>query len=120
MTLQHLPADDRAVHTAVAVHADTLGAGVLRARGLHVLDEGGDFARCGAADPNPLPDARQLVRTGVGTGLGIGDVDGVVSGDGDPARPAELPPFGEVPAFLIEDLDAIVLAIADEQPPLRI
>ena len=41
-------------------------------------------------------------------------------GDGDAARPAELPPLGDELAVLIEDLDAVVLAIADEQPAARV
>ena len=40
--------------------------------------------------------------------------------DVDAARPAELAPLGEVLAVLIEDLDAAVGAVADEQPAARI
>ena len=44
----------------------------------------------------------------------------VVPVDVDAARPAELLPLIEELAVLVEDLDAVVLAVADEQPPLRI
>ena len=53
-------------------------------------------------------------------GFGIGDVDTVVLRDRDAARPPELPPLLEKLAALIEDLDAIVLAVADEQPAARV
>ena len=32
-----------------------------------------------------------------------------------PLGPAELTPLGEIAAVLVEDLDAVVLAVADEQ-----
>src|SRR5262249_54885206 len=57
---------------------------------------------------------------GVGTRLGVGDVDGVVARDEDAARAAELLPHTEHRAALIEDLDAIVLAVADEQAAARV
>src|SRR5262249_43828733 len=59
-------------------------------------------------------------RAGVGTGLGIGDVDRVVLRDEDAARPPELTPLVEHTAVLIEDLNAVVLAVADQQPAARI
>src|SRR5439155_23663455 len=49
-----------------------------------------------------------------------GHVDRVVARDVDAARPAELMPDVEQLAVLIEDLNAVVLAIADEQPPARV
>src|SRR5262245_5322467 len=52
--------------------------------------------------------------------LGIGDVDHVVLVDVDAARTAELVPLVEELAVLIEDLHAVVVAIADEQPAARI
>ena len=48
------------------------------------------------------------------------DVDAVVGGDGDAARPPELPPLVDERAVLIEDLDAVVLAVAHEHPPARV
>src|SRR5207302_8187484 len=55
-----------------------------------------------------------------GLRLRIGDVDRVLLVDVDPARPAELLPFGLIGAVLIENLNAIVLAVADEQPAARV
>ena len=52
--------------------------------------------------------------------LRVGDVDVVVRVDEDPARTAELIPRVEQLAVLIEDLDPVVAAIADEQAALRI
>src|SRR3954452_5334686 len=85
-----------------------------------IFDERGDAAIPRAADADAFLDPRQLVSAGVGTRLGIGDVDGVVFGDEDPARPAELAPLVQECAVLIEDLDPVVLAVADEQPPARV
>src|SRR5262245_4469974 len=48
--------------------------------------------------------------------FGIGDVDDVVLVDEHAARPAELEPLVEIVAVLIEDLDAVVLPVGDEQP----
>src|ERR1700676_36757 len=47
--------------------------------------------------------------------LRIGDVKHIVLIDEDSAGPAELPPFRDEFALLIEDLDAIVAAVGDEQ-----
>src|SRR5213594_2963874 len=85
-----------------------------------VLDERGDASVLRAADADALPDTCELVRAGVGPGLGVGNVDRVVPGDEDAARAAELPPLVEELAVLIEDLDAVVLAIADEQTSPRV
>src|SRR5262244_554401 len=49
--------------------------------------------------------------------LGIGDINSVVSINEDPARTAELLPLREKFAFLVEDLDAAVAAVADIYPP---
>src|SRR5690242_538788 len=53
-------------------------------------------------------------------GFGIGDIDDVILVDVDSARAAELRPLIEQFAVLVENLDAVVLPVADEQPPLRI
>src|SRR5437867_12651650 len=50
----------------------------------------------------------------------IGYVKDIVAVDVDPARPAELLPLCEEFAILVEDLDAIVAAVADEDLSLRI
>src|SRR4029077_1248509 len=52
--------------------------------------------------------------------LVVGDVDPVVPVDVNPARPAKLPPLLEEISVLVEDLDAAVAAVADEQAPLRV
>src|SRR5699024_4739723 len=75
-----------------------------------------------------VPDAAHadaaLLGTGAsvtnGPGLGIGDVDHVIAVDIDTAWTAELWPFLDERAIPVEDLDAIVAAIANEQAPLRI
>src|ERR1019366_5465445 len=67
-----------------------------------------------------LLDAGELVSAGVGPGFRIRDVDRVVRVDEDPARPPELPPFVDERAVLIEDLDAVVLPVADIQAPARV
>src|ERR1043166_3739907 len=92
---------------------------MIRGRRFGILDERRDPAVLRAADPDPLLDPGELVRAGVRARLGIGDVDGVVPGDEDAARPPELPPFVENTAVLIENLDPVVLAIAAEQPAAR-
>src|SRR5947207_11574376 len=120
VAFEHLPPHDRAVHVALRVYADTFGAGMIGRRRLHVFDECGDAAVLRAPDADAFLDPRQLVRAGVGARLRIGHVDRVVSGDGDAARPAELIPDIEELAVLIEDLDAVVLAVADEQTPARV
>src|SRR5262245_23520947 len=53
-------------------------------------------------------------------GFRIGHVDDVVLVDEDTARPAELEPLVHVVALLIENLDTIVVAVTEEQPPTRI
>ena len=52
--------------------------------------------------------------------FGVGDVDRVVARNRDPARPAELTPLVDEPAVLVENLDPVVLAIADQQPAARV
>src|SRR5438128_11903360 len=85
-----------------------------------VLDERGDASVLRAADADAFPDAGQFVRAGVGPGLGVGHVDRVVLRDEDATRAAELPPLVEELAVLIEDLDAVVLAIPNEETPARV
>ena len=70
------------------------------------------------ADANPPLPARVIPRDRAR--LGVGDVDVVALVDEDPARPAELRPLLDEVAVLIEDLNAVVVAVADEQPPFGI
>src|SRR5262249_45585090 len=69
-----------------------------------------------------LPSLTLPIRIGIEflARLGIGGVENVVAVDVEAARPAELPPFGEKFSILVEDLDAVVRAVGDEQPPARI
>src|SRR3989442_1354268 len=50
----------------------------------------------------------------------IRDIDHVVLVDKDAARAAELRPLGDELAILIENLDAVIRAVSEEQPALRI
>src|SRR4051812_24207383 len=120
MAFEHLSANDGAVDVSRGIDADTLRTRMLGPGGLLVLDERDDLAGPRAADPNALVNAGQFVRAAVGSGFRVGDVDRVVGRDGDATRPSELPPLRDEAAALVEDLDAVVLAIAHEQPPLRI
>src|SRR5208283_2792898 len=65
----------------------------------------------------PDPDAAlpAVMVPGNGFRFGIGDIDDVVLVDEYAARPAELMPLGDVVAVLVEDLDAGVVAVADER-----
>src|SRR5215831_15360766 len=105
--LEPLGARIAGIDVAVAVHADTFeGAGVFG-----FLDEPGDLAVLGVADADALLEAR----VGLAGRLGVGDVDLVVLVDPDAARPTELLPLGDEVAVLIEDLEAVVGAVGDEQ-----
>src|SRR6266480_2320615 len=69
----------------------------------------------GAANANAAAAARIVPITGLAIArLGIGHVDHIVLIDVNAAGPAELLPFGDEMPILIKDLDAVVLAIADE------
>src|SRR6266853_1881619 len=67
-----------------------------------------------APDPDAALPAVVIFRDGFR--FGIGDIDDVVLVDEYAARPAELMPLGDVVAVLVEDLDAVVVAVADEEP----
>ena len=64
-----------------------------------------------------LPMRMPCLKPGLSLSVEVefGDIDHVVLVDGDAARPAELLPLGEELALLIEDLDAVVGAVGDEQ-----
>src|SRR5262245_37762772 len=111
--LQGLFAGKSAEHVAVFVSRDAFRHVGLRP---FLGDEGRHLAVFDAADPDALPERRIefLAR------LRIGGVENVVAVDVEAARPAELPPFGEKFSILVEDLDAVVGAVGDEQPPARI
>src|ERR1039458_474811 len=80
-----------------------------------VGNEGGDDAGFGAADAGAaLPAGGVAVTVAVG-GFGIGDIEDVAVADVETAGAAELSPLIEEFAVLVEDLDAVVGAVADEE-----
>src|SRR3954462_8950280 len=93
---------------------------MIARRRFEILDECGDPPVFRAADANALLDPEQFVRASVGPRFRIRDVDGVVTGDENAARPPELTPLVEEPALLIENLNPVVFAIADKQTARRI
>src|SRR5215813_2336922 len=104
------------VEVTRGIGRDTFGHAGRLVFGAEGRDKGCDLAVSGAADANSRPDTPVVfcVR------LGIRHVNGVVAIDEDPARPAELLPLRDEIAILVEDLNAVVAAVADEEPPLRI
>ncbi len=101
-----------AVEVAVAVDDGELGAvagaHARVAPGIeHELVHG---ARRGVADANAHVPARVLDVVG----FRVGDDDAALGVEEDAARPAELRPAREVRAFLVEELNAVVRAVADE------
>src|SRR3954452_1656114 len=83
-----------------------------------IWNERGNRAVLRAADPDAALPA--VVVLGYRFGFRIGDINDVVPVDIDSARAAELRPLVDELAVLVEKLDAIVLAVTDEQPPQRI
>src|SRR5262249_5768979 len=104
------------VEVARGIYDDTFGRGGRFLLGAEGRDEGGDVAILGVADTDPRPHARVVFRVR----LMIGHVKDIVAVDVDSARTAELLPLREEIAILVEDLNAIVAAVADEDPSLRI
>src|SRR5262249_32946178 len=52
--------------------------------------------------------------------FGIGHIDNVVLVNEDAARPAKLEPLLDVVALLVENLDTVIAAIGEKEPPARI
>src|SRR5579872_5767244 len=75
-------------------------------------DEHFDCSVFGAADPDPLPHARVHLFIG----LRIGHIHRVLGVDVNTARPAKLLPLIQKFSVLIENLDATITAVADEEP----
>src|ERR1700730_10953446 len=85
--LQLLSVGVARIDVAVVVYADAFeGAGILG-----FLDEPGDLAVLGAADPDALLEAR----VGLVTRLRVGHVEDVILVDPHATGPAELLPLGE-------------------------
>src|SRR5262249_49491335 len=114
--LQRARADFGAVYVAAGVGSDAFGG----ARGWGLLDRIGDEglhgAVLGAADADAALPA--VVIAGDGFGFGIRDVDDVILIDVNSARPAELLPLVDEFPVLVEDLNSIVVPVADEEPAL--
>src|SRR5262245_40602768 len=102
-----------AEHVAVFVSRDAFRQMAVRP---FLGDEGRHLTVFDAADPDALPERHIefLAR------LRIGRVENVVAVDVEAARPAELPPFGEKFSILVEDLNAVIRAVSDEQSPARV
>src|SRR5207247_61903 len=90
-----------------------------RARALHldrIRDAVEDLAGLELADADASEPAG--VR-GDAVGFRVGDVDEAVA-QVDAARAAELFTLGDEAAVLLEDLDAVVAAVGNEEPPLGV
>src|SRR5882762_7147298 len=90
------------------------GAGAL-----HLLRIGNaveDFAGLELADADAAEPAGVRGDT---VGFGVGDVDEAVA-QVYAARAAELLPLGDEGAVLLEDLDAVVAAVGNEEPPVGV
>src|SRR5262249_51766715 len=111
-------ADLGSVDVARRIGGDALGG----ARAFDFFDRVGNERRhhagLGAANPDAAFPA--VVIGGDRFRFGVGDIDRVIAIDEYRARPAELETLVEEHSILIEDLDAVVVAVADEQPTLRI
>ena len=102
-----------AVNSALRIRGHALGcAGAGRP-----LDWIGNERRHDAIAESPDSDTASptVVVLGYRLRFGIGDVDHVVLVDEDTARAAELELLVDIVSILIENLDAVVLAIADEK-----
>src|SRR5215471_19657010 len=105
--LHRLVRGEAAVDVAFGIGRDAFRH-LLRAR---VADEGGHLAVLDAADADALPEG--LVE--LFARLRVGDIDHVILVDEHAARAAELLPLGDELAVLVEDLQAVVLAVGDEE-----
>src|ERR1700689_4113397 len=110
------------VYRAMRVRRDAFPAGRegLLLIGLNVRNEGVDDPVARAAHADTALPARMMSVAFRLTRLGVGHIQHIVLVDIDAAWPTELRPTRDKSAVLIKDLDAIVAAIADEQPSLRI
>src|SRR5688572_8177394 len=106
------------VYVALRVGADAFHAVVvvLLRVGLHERNQRRDLAVTRAA----YADASREARVGPAVRLRIGHVNGILRIDEHAARTAELLPLIEKLSVLVEDLDAVVGPIGDEDPSARI
>src|SRR5580765_7841325 len=122
--LDRLRPDLRAVDIAVLVDGDTLGRaraaegrGVLVGARFRIGDEPDDLAVLDRAPPQAALPAVVIARHRAR--FRVGDIQDVVL-DEDAAWAAELAELFDELALLIEDLNPVVVAIADEQASLRV
>src|SRR5688500_18033384 len=95
---------------------DALARGAVGIVGLMSRHKRDDFAVPGAADANPLLPTGIIGRCRIG----VDHVQLIVLIDVQPARTAELLPFGEELPFGVEDLKTRVRSIADEDATARV
>src|SRR5579883_321774 len=115
-----LGTDLGAIDIPFGVRGDALGiARDGRAIG-GVGDERGHGAIARAADANAALPSRVMAVTFLIGGFGVGHVDHVVAVDVDSAGARELLPFGEKSAVLVENLNAVIGAVADKEAAARI
>src|SRR5262245_5047884 len=116
--LQRPRADFRPIHIPLSVGRDAFGrarsgfVGIL----FRVGNESDGLAVSGAPDTDAALPARVSPRIR----LRVSHINNVVFINENPARTAELSPFFEEFSVLVENLDAIIIPIADEEPAFRI
>src|SRR5258707_13192281 len=107
-----------AVDVALSIGRDAFGGAGAGGVLVGIRNESRHLAVLGAADPDAaLPVGARLVDR---ARLRIRHVDHVVLVDVDAARAAELRPLVDEVAVLIENLDAVVAAVAKKQPAARV
>src|SRR5689334_11251331 len=110
--------DLRAVDVARGIGRDAFGRACARGLLHRIGNERRYRAVLGAADADTAFPT--VVVLGHRLGFRIRDIDVVLAVDIDAARPAELRPLVEKLAVLVENLNAVVLAVAHEQAGLRV
>src|ERR1017187_8425628 len=115
-----LGADFRTVDVALRIRRHTFRRARNGGSGRRIRDEGGHRAVFRAPHPDASFPAGVMTVALLAGGFGIGHIHHVVLVDEDSARAAELLPFVEKLTVLVEDLDPVVGAVADEQPSFGI
>src|ERR1039458_7539875 len=117
--LQILLAHLSAVDDALRIGGNTFRAAGGGALGIgeSVGDEGRDDAGLGAAHADAALPAGVVAVAIALARFGIGDIEDVALADVEAAGAAELSPLIEEFAVLVENLDAVIGAVADEQGP---
>src|SRR5262245_17399559 len=112
--LQRPLADFRPINITLSVSRDAFRRACSGLVGVlfRVRNEGDAFAVLGAPDTDAALPARVPSRIR----LRVGHKNNVLFININPARTAELLPLFEEFSILIEDLDAIIIPVADEEP----